>query len=342
MLWEDNGPRTLQGLTAKICASSSSGPVLTNCLGSLTIPALQGAGSRLYSFSAGSGGIDLNANTEYYLFLDGAATVRRVLVRRTASAALDAGAAAGWSIPQKLFLRSRDQSPPPDWDPASSIARFQVHGYANPVPTPTAAPPNPDPSNLARGAVQWDPVGAMHGLPTRMSEIRSNKPSEPTGSVDLASIAASVREEIQRHSRGFYLTTQVFGLGERSHLVRAGPNGSRYIVDADGQRHEVARPGSLLLVKIWHVYYRSGRGHNTIELLGDTFLPRRDNRLTEPVEICLPAPAMHAERVRIAVRGRLDPHWTILDTAVEDGQVCTETVRVAWVVLVYAPEPEAA
>ncbi len=288
------------------------------------------------TLTASGSRVKLEANTKYFVVLDvtsGASDDFRI---ENTGSADDPGAAEGWSVDDGGKYRNAGSNGGwSDWTQSRMIA---VWGY---VAAP-AAPANPDPSNLARGAVQWEPVGAMHGLPTRMGEIHSNKPSNPTGSVDLSNIAASVREERAPHSRGFYLTTQVFGLGERSRPVRAGPDGSRYIEDETGQRYAVVSPGSLLLVKIWHVYHRPERGTNSIELLGDAFYPRLDNRLTEPVEVCLPAPARDTERVRIAVQGRLDSGWTVLATTLKDGQVCAETVRVGWLVLVLAPESKAA
>ncbi len=206
---------------------------------------------------------------------------------------------------------------------------------------PRATQPPPDPSNFARNPVDWSPEGGMQALPTSISEIGASKPSGASGSLDLSTIAASVREEFQSHSRGYYLTTRVFGLDEQPSLVRRATGGSRWLAAGDGERYEVVASSSLLLVKIWQVYYRPDSGHNSIELLGDTFLPRLDNRLTEPVEICLPAPSREAERVRLAVKGRLDPDWTVLETTVEDGMVCADTVQVAWLALVLAPEDEA-
>lgn len=184
-------------------------------------------------------------------------------------------------------------------------------------------------------------MGGIQALPASINEISSNRPSGASGYVDLSTIAASVRAELQPHSRGYYLTTQVFALDERPALVQRAPGGSRWIVAGDGERYQVVANQSLLLVKIWHVYYHTGRGQNSIELLGDAFLPRLDNRLTEPVKVCLPAPASDTERVRFAVKGRLDPHWTVLETRVEDGMVCADTVRVAWLALVLAPDEEA-
>jgi len=92
------------------------------------------------------------------------------------------------------------------------------------------------------------------------------------------------------------------------------------------------------LVKIWHVYERAATGINTVELLGDVFIPRPTDRLVAPVEVCLPVPrGSDPERLGLAVKGRLDPHWTILATTLKDGQVCAFATRVAWLTLVLSP-----
>ncbi|MDE2745759.1 MAG: hypothetical protein OXI41_07200 [Chloroflexota bacterium] len=196
---------------------------------------------------------------------------------------------------------------------------------------------SPDPPNLARNPVSWSPQGGTQALPTRQSEVSANKPDGASGSVDLGAIAASVREQLQSRTRGFYLTTQIFGPGARPGLIRSVPGGG-YAIFVDGVRYTLPAGSPLLLVKIWHIYKRPQTGINTIELLGDVFVGRPGDRLTEPVEICLPAPAQDAERARLAVKGRLDPSWTILDTTVEDGQICAQTTRVAWFTIVLEPE----
>ncbi len=202
----------------------------------------------------------------------------------------------------------------------------QVPQTQNPNPGRQPVAP-PDPPNLARNPVAWSPVGGMQALPTAMSEVSANKPKGATGSLDLGSIAASVREELRGRSRGFYLTTMVYSPGERRNIL-------------SNLDHELARGSPLLKVSIWHVYRRASTGINTIELLGEVFLPRKVNLLAEPVKICLPAPSADADRARIAVRGRTDSEWTILETTLEDGKLCAETVRVSWFVIVLEPEPE--
>jgi len=244
--------------------------------------------------------------------------------------------------------------------------KLQIVGYAKPTPTaaPVQAPPPPDPANLARGAIELNGPGVaespvpssptqgisaavrsttesrfptwMHPVPVRMSEIRSNKPRDASGTLDLRRIAASVSEELRRYSKGFYLTVMVERVAGHRHLFRSGD-----ALDGEGRSYELARRAPLLKVRIWHVFYHSGRGMNSIELLGEVFGGRVGDRLTQPVEVCLPGPESNVERAQIAVRGRFDRHWTILDSYLTfDGQICAQTTRVAWFTIVLEPESE--
>ncbi|MXV79700.1 MAG: hypothetical protein F4X58_13660 [Chloroflexi bacterium] len=66
------------------------------------------------------------------------------------------------------------------------------------------------------------------------------------------------------------------------------------------------------------------------------------DRLTAPVKVCLHVPrAADSERLGLAVKGRLDPTWTILATTFKNGQFGAETTRVAWLTLVEAPDEAA-
>ena len=234
--------------------------------------------------------------------------------------------------------------------------QIRVRGYSKSAPSTSAYQPPPDPPNLARGAIQLnteaggstrigaaagasvalasvpnsgrkvDRASGVHAVPVTLSEIRSNQPSGATGWLDLSAIAASVSEDLRRHSRGFYLTV----------LVESA-SGNRYLFRR--LDYELARGAPLLKVHIWHVYRHVGRGTNTLELLGEVFGGRAADRLAEPVEICLPAPAEDTDRAQIAVRGRLDPAWTILESHLTfDGRICAETTRVAWFTIVLEPE----
>ncbi|MCY3922514.1 MAG: hypothetical protein OXG27_08970 [Chloroflexi bacterium] len=134
----------------------------------------------------------------------------------------------------------------------------------------------------------------------------------------------------------------MFDPAEQPGLVRRLTGGG-YAIVVGGVRYTIPADSPLLLVKIWHVYERAATGINTVELLGDLFIGWLSDRLTAPVEVCLPVPrSADPERLGLAVKGRLDPAWTILATTLKDGQVCAETTRVAWLTLVEAPKDEAA
>ena len=111
-----------------------------------------------------------------------------------------------------------------------------------------------------------------------------------------------------------------------------------YAIIVEDDIYAIPAGTPLLLIKIWHVDERAATGINTIELFGDTFIGHPSDRLTAPVEVCLPAPcSTDPERLGLAVKGRLDPVRTILATTFKEGQVCAETTRVAWLTLVEVP-----
>ena len=271
----------------------------------------------------------LSANTTYYVNTQASAGALSV----TTSNDADLGAAAGWSLDHDLYLQSSNLS----WYVGTNDAmRIRVNGFAG-LATP-AIPPSSDPANFARGPVQWQSEGdseaqtSTQAFPTRLNEISANKPTNASGSLDLSPIAASISEARRPQSRGFYLTVTV-----------APPGGGYVVKDAESRRYTLAPGGSLLKLRIWHIFHHRARGLNSVELLGGSTANDRDNRLTEPVEVCLPAPAANAERARIAVRGRHDRHWTILETTLtDDGRICAPTVRVAWLLVVLEPPEESA
>ena len=273
----------------------------------------------------------LSANTTYYVRMRATTGT----LDATTSTGEDSGAAAGWSVRDDWYERQTGTDP---WTGVpASVARIRVNGYAI-TSTPAIEPPpsalSPDPANLARSPVQWQGEGepSMQSFPTRINEISANKPSNASGSLDLSPIAASISEDRRPQSRGFYLTATV-----------APPGGSSTVQDAESRRYTLAPGGSLLKLRIWHVFHHRARGLNSVELLGGSTVNDRDNRLTEPVEVCLPAPAADAERARIAVRGQHDRHWTILETTLtDDGRICAPTVRVAWLTVVLEPPEESA
>ncbi|MXV81214.1 MAG: hypothetical protein F4X58_01065 [Chloroflexi bacterium] len=331
------GPSAPQSLVASICSAPASGPADAACFGTLTVPSAPADG--LNSYAAGDEGIKLSANTTYLLLLDGGAGLTKYSYLRVSSRQLDSGGAAGWSLAD-VYHENNNHAPTDDWFTETRHLQLAIHGFPNP---PIATQPNPDPSNLARSDVQWDPVGGTHPLPTKLSEISSNKPKQASASLDLSNIGVSVMQELRPHSRGFYLTTQVLRAGARPHLFRLSSDGARYVVAGERMRDFRIAPGSpLLLVKIWHVYHHVGRGTNTVERLGGPWYPRRNHQLSEPVEACLPAPARDAERARIAVRLSGEPSWIVLETVEREGQLCARTVRVDWFIIVLVPAEQAA
>ncbi|MXX81542.1 MAG: hypothetical protein F4Y69_11025 [Chloroflexi bacterium] len=208
---------------------------------------------------------------------------------------------------------------------------------ANPGGNGAPAEPPPIEPNLAYSPVEWNanPHAMTQAFPLAMSEISSNRTTNGSGALDLSAIAASLSPERAARSRGYFLSTRVYGLAERPELVRRAPGGLSTIVGVGETRHRVVRGSPLVWLKLWHVYQRPVTGINTIERLGGPFYPRLDPLLAEPVEICLPAPRADAA---IAVRLQGESAWTVLETTERDGRICAETVRVGWLILVEAPE----
>lgn len=331
-------------------------------LTTLTNPSAITSGENTWTFP--DGGYDVKADTTYVVLWDVQDPVGSINAA-FATTAVDAEDSGSWPIGNSAFMKTKSAT---SWGTDNDALQIQILGYAKTAPTVAPAqapPPPPDPPNLARGEIQppssgsapaaaaSDRVGLLgalnsrsehggrrgiHQVPVEIREIRSNQPSGASGSLDLTAISASVSEELRRYSRGFYVTVMVERVGGHRHLFRSGA-----VLDGDGRSHELARRAPLLKVRIWHVYYHSGRGMNTIELLGEVFGGRAGDRLARPAEVCLPAPASDLERAQIAVRGRLDRHWTILDSYLTfDGRICAETVRVSWFTIVLEPESEEA
>lgn len=331
-------------------------------LTTLTNPSEITSGENTWTFPGS--GYDVKADTTYVVLWDVFNPVGSINAA-FATTAVDAEDSGSWPIGNSAFMKTKSA---PNWGTDNDALQIQILGYAKTAPTVAPAqapPPPPDPPNLARGEIQppssgsapaaaaSDRVGLLgalnsrselggrrgiHQVPVEIREIRANQPSGASGSLDLTAISASVSEELRRYSRGFYVTVMVERVVGHRHLFRSGA-----ALDGDGRSHELARRAPLLRVRIWHVYYHSGRGMNTIELLGEVFGGRPGDRLARPAEVCLPAPASDLERAQIAVRGRLDRHWTILDSYLTfDGRICAETVRVSWFTIVLEPESEEA
>lgn len=298
-------------------------PDLNDRKGALSTPAYPATtGDITPQFTASGNGIALAANTHYWLVFDITEGTGSLTASGVTANAEDSDSLSDWSIHDNYHLRRHGAS---FIAHASRSLMIGVYGHLGP---PRSAAVSPDPSNLARSDVQWEPAGGMQPVPARIGEISANRPADASGSLDLRAIAASVSEELRAHSRGFYLTVLVESEAGQRRLLRE-------------LAYERAQDAPLLKVSIWHVYRHVGRGMNTVQLLGEVFVGQAADRLAEPVEICLPAPAEDAERARIAVRGRTDPDWAILETRLtDDGQLCAETTRVAWFTIVLEPASE--
>lgn len=327
-------------------------------LATLTNPTKIVDGENTWTFSGG--GFDTKADTTYIVLWDVFDPVGSINAAFQTTA-IDGEDSGSWPIGDSAFKKGKNEK---NWGTDGDALQIQILGYKKPTPAaaPAQAPPPPDPPNLARGGIQppssggapaaaaSDRVGLLgaldsqsepggkrgiHQVPVQMSEIRSNQPSGASGSLDLTAISASVSEELRRYSRGFYLTVMVERVGGDRHLFRSGS-----VLDGGGRHLKLAHGAPLVKVHIWHVYHHRGRGGNTVELLGEVFVGRAGDRLAEPVEICLPAPERDLDRAAIAVRGRLDRHWTILDSYLTfDDQICAQTTRVSWFTIVVEPEP---
>ena len=304
----------------------------------------------------------LSPETTYFVHLQATAGNVEDAIETTENS----GAAQGWTIGDAYYERSSGGT----WTLRSNPLVIRVIGYIRMLPEI----PAPDPANFARGPVHWlgqdqgqsqdqaqssthafpaglnqisdEPRASTHAFPVQLNEISANQPSNPSGSLDLGPVTASVSENLRQQSRGFYLTTTVDPPSDAPWLFQRTPEGGYAAQDAQSRRYALARGAPLLKLRLWHVYHHLGRGLNSVQLLGGSTINDRDNRLTQPLELCLPAPDSpddKAQRARIAVRGRYDRHWTILETTLtDDGRICAATDRIAWLVVVFQPPPPSA
>ena len=300
----------------------------------------------LLSFTAPANTV-LSPNTTYFVHLQATAGS----LAFTPDTAEDSDGAEGWSIGDAYYELVSGGT----WtQPGNDVFRISVNGYVGGLSP--AIEPSPDPANFARGPVQWlgqgqhqsqdEAQSSTHTFPARFNEFSADQPTNPSGSLDLAPITASVSENLRQQSRGFYLTTTVDPPSDTRWLFRRTPEGGYAVEDPQSRRYELAPGAALLKLRLWHIYHHLGRGLNSVQLLGGSTINDRDNRLTQPLQLCLPAPdnsGNSAERARIAVRGRYDRHWTILETTLtDDGRICADTVRIAWLVVVLQPPPPSA
>ena len=277
----------------------------------------------------------LAPNTTYFLAFQG--TGGNAIF--TAPGPVDSGGAPGWTIDNQSYGLMGSM-----WISRAAVSKFGVNGYIRVLPP--AIPP-PEPANFARGPVQWldqsqhEAHASTHTFPVQLNEISANQPSNASGSLDLAPLPASLSENPRQPSRGFYLTTTIDQPRDAPSLFQRTPDGGYAVQDAGSRRYELAPSAALIKLRLWHIYHHLGRGLNSVQLLGGSTINDRNNRLTQPLQLCLPAPDSpddKAQRARIAVRGRYDRHWTILETTrTDDGRICAAADRIAWLVVVFEP-----
>ena len=133
-----------------IYSNSSGSP--GNSIGTLTNPAsLPKGADQVAQFTASGGGIDLAANTTYFLVIDvtgsGGGGLGSVGVPLTSSNAEDSGAAAGWSIADTGLFRAFNTTGA--WSTSQSSRKIAVYGYAT-TSTNSAATGKPTISGTAR------------------------------------------------------------------------------------------------------------------------------------------------------------------------------------------------
>ena len=106
-------------LTLSISSDSSGSP--GTVLHTLTLSGSVGAG--LNTFTASGGGIDLAANTTYWVYLQSTGEGSNVAFSRTASHNEDSGGAAGWSLANTGFWRNQGLG----WN-SSTPRMIEIHG----------------------------------------------------------------------------------------------------------------------------------------------------------------------------------------------------------------------
>ena len=132
-LWmgQDGGTASLM-FDVKICKASGDDPNTGDCLGTLTHPSSYAtAGNDAPNeFTAPTGGIDLDPNTTYFVFVDSISGGRRLTLTLTNSDAEDAGAAAGWSIADGSRARQSTGSTWVGTGIAAHTFKMDIIGYS--------------------------------------------------------------------------------------------------------------------------------------------------------------------------------------------------------------------
>ncbi len=148
--------------SVSIRSSSAGAPGAS--LGALEKPASLSVGTN--TFTASGGGIALAANTTYFLVIDSSESVTQVQVSRTDSDAEDSGGAAGWSIADRLHLRTFTETDD-SWNADTvdnTTLQFAVYGYKKTPPPPPPPPVIESPKGVLVGnADQSLPITLKEG-----------------------------------------------------------------------------------------------------------------------------------------------------------------------------------
>ena len=128
---------TFSGLSLRIQASANGSP--GSVVATLTTPAFT-AGTLAYTFTAPGSGIDLAANTSYFVVLDSALRRgnRNSLLAVTASDAEDAGGAPGWSLADTS--RARVYNATGAWVSNTNALKISINGSAKAAAGVTLTP----------------------------------------------------------------------------------------------------------------------------------------------------------------------------------------------------------
>ena len=110
-------------------------------VGELTAPTVsQSQNFGDHKFTASGDGIDLEANTTYWFFIDSSSSTAGISARTTISDDEESGAASGWSIADKRLLRNHSAT---QWGTSSpDVFMLAINGYETPGPALVSAEVN--------------------------------------------------------------------------------------------------------------------------------------------------------------------------------------------------------
>ncbi len=119
---------TLPGYSVSIRSGSQTGTNLGTLSNPVTLPSTIGPAR----FDAPSGGIQLAANTNYWVLLDVTSASDNTRLKRTTLNSEDAGAATGWSIADSSLNSTGVNGS--IWSTHSNARQLAIHGSTNPAP----------------------------------------------------------------------------------------------------------------------------------------------------------------------------------------------------------------